>query len=202
MAGRPTPELQHRRPLCGRRRWGASHLKLIVGLLALWLAFPAHAQIFSDSEARKAILELRAKLAELQQKDSDLSARIDRLKRRNAISSSLRIRPKPATGDRTAARASRGIDQRSRDSAEAQQGFVRRSRCTAEEDGAVHRYRRWSAGCRRSQRTDCVRSQRWRSFAHPISKGRWRAFSNSSRAIRSRRTCRWRITGSAARITR
>ena len=54
-------------------------MKLIVGLLALWLAFPAHAQILSDSEARKAILELRAKLAELQQRDSDLSARIDRL---------------------------------------------------------------------------------------------------------------------------
>ena len=54
-------------------------MKWIALLLALWLASPAHAQIFSDSEARKAILELRAKLAELQQKDSDLSARIDRL---------------------------------------------------------------------------------------------------------------------------
>jgi tol-pal system protein YbgF len=54
-------------------------LKLIVALLTLWLAFPAHAQILSDSEARKAILELRARLAELQQRDSDLSARIDRL---------------------------------------------------------------------------------------------------------------------------
>ena len=56
-------------------------MKWIALLLALWLASPAHAQIFSDSEARKAILELRAKLATepLQQKDSDLSARIDRL---------------------------------------------------------------------------------------------------------------------------
>ena len=58
-------------------------MRLIVALLALGLVFPAHAQLFSDSEARKAILELRAKIADqersLQQKDSDLSARLDRL---------------------------------------------------------------------------------------------------------------------------
>lgn len=58
---------------------GVSHLRLIVAILALALALPAHAQLFSDSDARKAILELRARLAELQQKDSDLSARLDRL---------------------------------------------------------------------------------------------------------------------------
>ncbi len=52
-------------------------------LAALWLAFPAHAQLFSDSDARKAILELRAKLQDqeraLQQKDSELAARLERL---------------------------------------------------------------------------------------------------------------------------
>ena len=62
---------------------GSFALRVIVVLLALWLAVPAHAQIFSDSDARKAILELRAKLADqeraLQQKDSELSARLDRL---------------------------------------------------------------------------------------------------------------------------
>ena len=54
-------------------------MKCIVALLALWLVFPAHAQIFSDSEARKAILELRGKLADQERNDSDLSARLDRL---------------------------------------------------------------------------------------------------------------------------
>ena len=58
-------------------------MRYVAAALALWLAFPAHAQLFSDSDARKAILELRAKLADqeraLQQKDSDLSARLDRL---------------------------------------------------------------------------------------------------------------------------
>ena len=58
-------------------------MRYIAAAFALALVCPAHAQIFSDSEARKAILELRAKLADqeraLQQKDSDLSARLDRL---------------------------------------------------------------------------------------------------------------------------
>lgn len=58
-------------------------MRNIVALLVLALALPAHAQLFSDSDARKAILELRAKIADqeraLQQKDADLSARIDRL---------------------------------------------------------------------------------------------------------------------------
>ena len=58
-------------------------MRLIVAILALGLAVPAHGQIFSDSDARKAILELRAKLTDqeraLQQKDSELSARLDRL---------------------------------------------------------------------------------------------------------------------------
>ena len=63
--------------------WGVAQLRYVVALLALMVALSAHAQIFSDSEARKAILELRAKLADqeraLQQKDVDLSARLDRL---------------------------------------------------------------------------------------------------------------------------
>lgn len=58
-------------------------LKYIFVLLTLCCALPVHAQIFSDSEARRAILELRAKLQDqeraLQQKDAELMARIDRL---------------------------------------------------------------------------------------------------------------------------
>ncbi|MDQ3189474.1 MAG: tol-pal system protein YbgF [Pseudomonadota bacterium] len=58
-------------------------MKYIVALLALWLAFPAHAQLFSDSDARKAILELRGRLADqdraLLQRDAELAARLDRL---------------------------------------------------------------------------------------------------------------------------
>jgi tol-pal system protein YbgF len=58
-------------------------LRYVAAALALCLVLPAHAQILSDSDARKAILELRAKLADqervLQQKDMDLSARLDRL---------------------------------------------------------------------------------------------------------------------------
>ncbi|MGH6612033.1 MAG: YbgF trimerization domain-containing protein, partial [Burkholderiaceae bacterium] len=52
-------------------------------MLALCFALPAHAQIFSDSEARRAVLELRARLAEqeraLQQKEAELTTRMERL---------------------------------------------------------------------------------------------------------------------------
>ena len=60
-------------------------MRYLVALLVLWLVLPAHAQIFSDSEARKAILELRAKVADqervLQQKDAELGARLDAAQR-------------------------------------------------------------------------------------------------------------------------
>ncbi|MBC8119340.1 MAG: tol-pal system protein YbgF [Burkholderiaceae bacterium] len=55
------------------------YVKYAAAFLALWLAFPAHAQIFSDSDARKAILELRARLAEGQQRETELATRLDRL---------------------------------------------------------------------------------------------------------------------------
>ena len=55
------------------------YVKYAAALLSLWLAFPAYAQIFSDSEARKAILELRTRLAEGQQRESELATRLDRL---------------------------------------------------------------------------------------------------------------------------
>ncbi len=58
-------------------------MRYIFAVLAVCLALPAHAQLFSDSDARKAILELRARLSDqeraLQQKDMELAARLDRL---------------------------------------------------------------------------------------------------------------------------
>ena len=55
-------------------------------LLSVVLAAPAHA-LFGDDEARKAILELRAKVAEmenkLREKDAELASRIERLESAN-----------------------------------------------------------------------------------------------------------------------
>jgi len=69
----------------GRARSTGRHL--IVGLLA-WAAAttPAHA-LFGDDEARKAILDLRARVAEmenrLREKDAELATRIERLEAAN-----------------------------------------------------------------------------------------------------------------------
>ena len=60
------------------------HAKYFVAAaLSVSAALPAYAQLFSDSDARKAILELRARLGDqeraLQQKDVELAARLERL---------------------------------------------------------------------------------------------------------------------------
>lgn len=51
--------------------------------LALVIVLPAHAQLFADDDARKAILQLRQQIAamekQLQQKDAEMTARLDRL---------------------------------------------------------------------------------------------------------------------------
>lgn len=48
---------------------------------ALWMSAPAHAQLFPDNDARKAILELREKTAADQKENA---ARLDRLEQQNA----------------------------------------------------------------------------------------------------------------------
>jgi tol-pal system protein YbgF len=49
-------------------------------LLALLIALPAHAQLFGgDDEARKAILQLRGQISVLQQRETELTARLDRV---------------------------------------------------------------------------------------------------------------------------
>ena len=57
--------------------------RTLVAALALACALPAQAQLFSDDAARRAVLELRQQIAtmntQLQQRDAELSARIDRL---------------------------------------------------------------------------------------------------------------------------
>jgi tol-pal system protein YbgF len=40
---------------------------------------PAHAQLFADDDARKAILQIREQVKALQQRDTELTARLDRL---------------------------------------------------------------------------------------------------------------------------
>ena len=48
--------------------------------LALLIAVPAHAQLFGgDDEARKAILQLRGQVTALQQRETELTARLDRV---------------------------------------------------------------------------------------------------------------------------
>jgi tol-pal system protein YbgF len=55
----------------------------LIAPLALLIVLPAHAQLFADDDARKAILQLRQQIStlerQLQQKDAELAARLDRL---------------------------------------------------------------------------------------------------------------------------
>src|SRR5512139_3088288 len=55
-------------------------IRPFAALLALLIAVPAHAQLFGgDDEARKAILQLRGQVTALQQRDTELTARLDRM---------------------------------------------------------------------------------------------------------------------------
>ncbi len=52
----------------------------LVALVLVSIVVPAHAQLFGgDDEARKAILQLRSQITALQQRDAELTARIERL---------------------------------------------------------------------------------------------------------------------------
>jgi len=55
-------------------------IRSFAALLALSIALPAHAQLFGgDDEARKAILQLRGQITALQQRETELTARLDRV---------------------------------------------------------------------------------------------------------------------------
>jgi tol-pal system protein YbgF len=52
----------------------------LTAVLALLIVLPAHAQLFGgDDEARKAILQLRGQISVLQQRETELTARLDRV---------------------------------------------------------------------------------------------------------------------------
>ena len=55
--------------------------RTLAAAFALIVALPAHAQLFSDDDARKAILELRRQIAQLQQKETELGSRLDTAQR-------------------------------------------------------------------------------------------------------------------------
>lgn len=56
------------------------HFRLLAMALALLFAVPAHAQLFGgDDEARKAILQIRQQITALQQRETELTARLDRM---------------------------------------------------------------------------------------------------------------------------
>ncbi len=58
-------------------------LRVFVAALLVWGAVPAHAQLFSDDEARRAVLDLRGRVEQMQRdvnrRLEEMSARIDRL---------------------------------------------------------------------------------------------------------------------------
>jgi tol-pal system protein YbgF len=54
--------------------------RLLAATLTLLIALPAHAQLFGgDDEARKAILQIREQIRVLQQRETELTARLDRV---------------------------------------------------------------------------------------------------------------------------
>ena len=105
-----------------------------------WVILPAHAQLFSDSDARKAILELRAKIADqeaLAQQKMLISPRDSIVSRpRNAISSSWQIRTRHCGRKSPACAVDRGADH---EVATLQNATVicSRPRRTFEKDGAI-----------------------------------------------------------------
>lgn len=54
-------------------------VRTIVAILAMTIMSAAHAQLFADDDARKAILELRQKLASQERAQQEIAARLDRL---------------------------------------------------------------------------------------------------------------------------
>jgi len=56
------------------------HFRLLAATLTLLIALPAHAQLFGgDDEARKAILQIREQIRVLQQREAEVTARLDRM---------------------------------------------------------------------------------------------------------------------------
>ena len=54
--------------------------RLLAATLTLLIALPAHAQLFGgDDEARKAILQIREQIRVLQQREAEMTARLDRM---------------------------------------------------------------------------------------------------------------------------
>ncbi|HET9023758.1 MAG TPA: tol-pal system protein YbgF [Burkholderiaceae bacterium] len=47
--------------------------------MTLLIALPVHAQLFADDDARKAIVQLRGQITALQQRETELTARLDRM---------------------------------------------------------------------------------------------------------------------------
>ena len=55
-------------------------LRALVTALMLLIVLPAHAQLFGgDDEARKAILQIREQIRVLQQRETEMTARLDRM---------------------------------------------------------------------------------------------------------------------------
>jgi tol-pal system protein YbgF len=55
------------------------NVQRFLALLLLLAALPAHAQLFADDDARKAILQIRQQITALQQRESELTARLERI---------------------------------------------------------------------------------------------------------------------------
>jgi tol-pal system protein YbgF len=51
----------------------------VLAALAFLIVLPAHAQLFADDDARKAILQIRDQIKALQQRDAEITARLDRM---------------------------------------------------------------------------------------------------------------------------
>jgi tol-pal system protein YbgF len=58
---------------------GVMRLRSLLAAVSLAIVLPAHAQLFADDDARKAILQLRGQITALQQRDTELTARLERL---------------------------------------------------------------------------------------------------------------------------
>ena len=172
--------------------------------LALLIALPAHAQLFGgDDEARKAILQIREQIKVLQQRETEMTARLDRME--SAQRNQLELVNQLESLRQENARLRGQIETLSNEVATLQK---RNRDLYTDLDARLKKLEPQSVTVDgRSAAVDRAELAAYETPARAVpqratSRARCRASSSSSRGIPPPPTRRPRSTGSAARTTR